>query len=210
LGKQRVVRILRFCAGRQGQYMQRQLRLVSAVAACVLLLGNPSLAADPESAYRVLRGPGACLPCGGAPYVVIDSQDKVHDLYAGLKEACRDAQSPERWRNSVTDLGVDFESEAIVAMYEVIGTGGKPSLEIAGPREGVLRAAIAWDKGPPPHVPIATAGCITFAVKKSAVHTVTIIRGGVLNKTKEELSLRVSESRPNTSLKPTNPAQASR
>jgi hypothetical protein len=134
----------------------------------------------------------------------------VHDLYAELKEKCRDAESPERWRNSVSDLGVDFENEAIVAMYEVIGTGGKPSLEIAGLLEGVLRAAIAWDTGAPPHVPIATAGCLTFAVKKSAVHTVTIIRGGVLNKTKEELSLKVSGSRPNKSLKPTNPAQGSR
>ena len=190
--------------------MRFQLGWVAAVTAWALFLGNPSLAADPESAYRILQGPVACLPCGGAPYVVIDSQDRVHDLDAELKEECRDAQSPERWRNSVTDLGVDFEIEAIVAMYEVIGTGGTPSLEIVWPQEGVLRAAIAWDTGPPPHVPIATAGCITFAVKKSAVHTVTIVRGGVLNKTKEELSLRVSESRPNTSLKPTNPAQASR
>jgi hypothetical protein len=182
--------------------MQFQSGLISAVTACVLFLGNPSLADDPESAYRILRGPAACLPCGGEPYIVIDSQDRVRDLYAELKETCREAQSPERWRDSVTDLGVDFESEAIVAMYEVIGTGGKPSLEIAGLQEGVLRAAIAWDTGPPPHVPIATAGCITFAVKKSAVHTVTIVRGGVLNKTKEELSLKVSDRRPNKSLRP--------
>jgi hypothetical protein len=182
--------------------MQFQSGLMSAVAACVLFLGNPSLADDPESTYRILRGPVACLPCGGAPYVVIDSQDRVLELYAELKETCREAQSPERWRHSITDLGVDFESEAIVAMYEVIGTGGKPSLEIAGLQEGVLKAAIAWDTGPPPHVPIATAGCITFAVRKSAVHTVAIVRGGVLNKTKEELSLEVSGRRPNTSLKP--------
>ena len=180
------------------------------MTACVLFLGNPVFADDPESAYRVLGGPVACLPCGGAPYVVIGSQDRVHDLYAELKEICREAQSPERWRNSVTELGIDFENEAIVAMYEVIGTDGNPSLEIAGLQQGVLRAAIAWDTGPPPHVPVATAGCITFAVKKSVVHTVTIVRGGVLNKTKDELSLKVSDSRPNNSLKPTSPAQGRR
>jgi hypothetical protein len=189
--------------------MQFQVVLIPAVTAC-LLLGNPSFAYDPESAYRVLGGPVACLPCGGAHYVVIDSQDRLHDVYAELKEICREPQSPERWRKSVTDLGIDFENEAIVAMYEVIGTGGKPSLEIAGLDEGVLRAAIAWETGPPPHVPIASAGCITFAVKKSVVHTIAIIRGGVLNKSQAELSLAVSGSRPNESLKPANAAQGGR
>jgi hypothetical protein len=177
--------------------MQIQLKLIAAVAVCVLFLGHPSFAQDPESAYRVLGGPGACLPCGVAHYVVIDSQDKVHHLYVELKERCREAQSPETWHKSVTDLRIDFENEAIVAMYEVIGTGGKPSLKIAGLQGGVLRAAIAWDTGPPPHVPIASAGCITFAVKKSVVHTVTIMRRGVLNKTNESLSLPVLGGRPN-------------
>jgi hypothetical protein len=190
--------------------MQFQLRLISAVTASVLLLGKPGFADDPESAYRVLRGPVACLPCGGAPYVVIDSQDRVQDLYAELKEMCGEARSPETWRKSVTDLGIDFDDEAVVAMYEVIGTAGQPSLELTGPQEGVLRAAIAWHTGPPPHVPVATAACITFAVKKSAVHTVTITSGGVLHQTKEELSLEVSDRQHNQSLKPTNPAQGSR
>jgi hypothetical protein len=190
--------------------VQYQLGLISGVTACVLLWSNPSFAQDPRAAYRVLRGTAACLPCGGAHYIVIVSQDRVQDLYTELKERCREAESPERWRNSVTDLGIDFENEAIVAMYEVIGTGGKPSLKIAGLQDGVLRADIAWDTGPPPHVPIATAGCVTFAIKKSVIHTVTIKRGGVLNKTNEELSLAISGSRPNKSLKPTNPGQGGR
>jgi hypothetical protein len=163
-------------------------------------LGQPAFADDPEPAYRVLHAPAVCLPCGGPSYFVVDSQDRVNDLYAQLEERCGEAQSPETWRTSVTDLGIDFENEAIVAMYEVIGTGGQPTLEISGPQEGVLRAAIAWNMGPPPHVPIATAGCIAFAVKKSLVQTVTITRGGVLNKTTEKLSLTVSDSRPNKSL----------
>lgn len=190
--------------------MQFQAGMIAALTACVVVPGNPSFAEDPESAYRVLDGPVVCLPCGGPSYFVIDSQDRVIDLYSALKERCSEVQSPETWRKSVTDLGIDFDNEAIVAMYEVIGTGGKPSLEIAGLQEGVLRAAIAWDTGPPPHVPIATAGCITFAVKKSAVHTVVITSGGVLHKTKEELSLEVSDRRPNESLRPTGPAQGRR
>lgn len=51
------------------------------------------------------------------------------------------------------------------------------------------------------HVPIASAACVTFAVNKSLVHTVTITRGGVLNRNKSgkardltntELTLTVS------------------
>jgi hypothetical protein len=144
----------------------------------------------------MLESSAACLPCGGAAYVVIDSQDRVRDLYVELKERCTEAQAPERWRKAITDLGMDFENEAIVAMYEVIGTGGKPSLETTGPEEGLLRAAIAWETGPPPHVPIATAACMAFAVRKSLVHTVTIAPGGVLNKTTEGLSLAVSPGVP--------------
>ncbi len=190
--------------------MQFQLELIAAVAASVLFPGNPSFAQEPAPAYRVLDAPGVCLLCGGAHYVVIDSHDRVHDFYVELKERCREAQSPERWRKSVADLRIDYENEAIVAMYEVIGTGGKPSLKIARLHAGVLSAAIAWETGPPPHVPIATAGCITFAVKKAVVQTVTISRGGVLNKTTEALSLPVLGSRPNQSLKSTDPAQDAR
>jgi hypothetical protein len=194
----------------QGRYMRFEAGLMAALAACVLFPGQPSFAGDPESAYRVLDAPAVCLPCGGPSYVVIDSQDRVNDLHAPLDERCDEAQSPEMWRKSVTDLGIDFEIEAIIAMYEVIGTAGQPSLEITGPQEGVLRAAIGWHTGPPPHVPVATAACMTFAVKKSAVHTVTITSGGVLQKAKEELALEVSDRRPNQSLKPTNIAQGGR
>lgn len=190
--------------------MRFEAGLIAALAACVLFPGQPSFAGDPVAAYRVLDGPAVCLPCGGPSYFVIDSQDRVNDLHAALKERCGEARSPETWRKSVTDLGIDFDIEAIVAMYEVIGTAGQPSLELTGPQEGVLRAAIAWHTGPPPHVPVATAACMTFAVRKSAVDTVTITSGGVLHKAQEELSLEVSGRQHNQSLKPTNPAQGSR
>jgi hypothetical protein len=89
------------------------------------------------------------------------------------------------------DLRIDLRDEAIVTMYEVIGTGGKPSLRITGPENKVLNAAIAWDTGPAPHVPIATAACLTFAVLKSAVDRVDFMPGGVLNKSRGKLSLPV-------------------
>jgi hypothetical protein len=95
------------------------------------------------------------------------------------------------------DLSIDFRDEAVVTMYEVIGTGGKPSIHITGPENGVLKAAIVWDTGPPPHVPIATATCFTFAVLKSVVKRIDIMPGGVLNKTREALSLSVLTGRPN-------------
>jgi hypothetical protein len=176
--------------------MQRSL-IVSVVVACFHIFGEPSFAGSPKSAYRVLQGTGACLPCGAESYVVIDSQDKLEDLYTELKEKWRESQAPDTWRQSIMDLSIDFRDEAIVTMYEVIGTGGKPSLHITGPESKVLKAAIAWDTGPPPHVPIATAACFTFAVLKSVVNRIDVMPGGVLNKTREELSLPVVTSRPN-------------
>jgi hypothetical protein len=98
--------------------MQFQLGLISAVTACVLFLGNPSLADDPESAYRILPGPVACLPCGGAPYVLIDSQDRVHDLYAELKEICREL----RWRANCPQKGISLSLELL--RFEQSGTNG--------------------------------------------------------------------------------------
>lgn len=179
--------------------MKLKWRLIPLVTALIFYSATGGCAQDSESTYRVLESTGVCLPCGDEAYVVIDSEDKVRDLHADMQEGCPDAQSAETWRQAVNDLGIDFEHEAIVAMYEVIGTGGNPSLAVTGPEEGVLRAAIAWETGPPPHVPIATAACVIFAVNKSAVHTVTITRGGVLNRNKsgedmtnEELTLTVS------------------
>lgn len=176
--------------------MQLRSLIVSVLVACALFVGKPSLAESPESPYRVLQGIGACLPCGAESHVVIDSQDKLEALYTDLMERCRGSQAPQRWRQAIMDLSIDFRDEAIVTMYEVIGTGGKPSLQITGPESKVLKAAIAWDTGLPPHVPIATAACLTFAVLKSAVDRVDVMPGGVLNKTRAELSLPVSAARP--------------
>jgi hypothetical protein len=177
--------------------MQLRSLIVSVVVACFHIVSEPSRAGSPESAYRVLHGTGTCLPCGAESYVVVDSQDKVEDLYTELKDKCRGSQAPDTWRQSIMDLSIDFRNEAIVTMYEVIGTGGKPSLHITGPEGKVLKAAIAWDTGPPPHVPVATAACFTFAVLKSVVNRVDVMPGGVLNKTREELSLPVVTARPN-------------
>jgi hypothetical protein len=146
-----------------------------------------------ESAYRILEGPPACLPCGAEPrYLVVGSHEEVSDLHAKLTERCGGSESPDAWRQSVLGLRVDFRDEAIIAMYEVIGTGGQPSLDIAGPEDGVLKAAITWHTGPPPHPPIATAACFTFAVRKSAVKRVDIMPGGVLSKDRSERSLVVA------------------
>jgi hypothetical protein len=167
----------------------------SVVAVCFLVVGNPGIAESPGQAYRVLEGTGACLPCGAESYVIIESQDKLESLYTVLKERCHDSRAPDAWRQAIADLRIDFRDEAIVTMYEVIGTGGKPSVLIAGPENKILKAAIAWDTGPPPHVPIATAACLTLAVRKSAVDRVDVMPGGVLNQTTEELSLQVSDPR---------------
>ena len=179
--------------GPQGGQMQHRSLTIPVVVACFLLVGNPGVAESPESAYRVLEGTGVCPPCGSASYVVVDSQDRLEALYTDLKERCRGSQAPDTWRQAIMDLRIDLRDEAIVTMYEVIGTGGRPSLRITGPENKVLKAAIEWDTGPPPHVPIATAACLTFAVLKSAVDRVDVIPGGVLNNSRGELSLPVSE-----------------
>jgi hypothetical protein len=176
--------------------MQRRPFIVSVVVACLHIFGEPSFGRAPESAYRVLHGTGTCPPCGAESYVVIDSQDKLEEVYTELNEKCRGSQAPDTWRQAIMDLSIDFRNEAIVTMYEVIGTGGKPSLHITGPARKVLKAAIAWDTGPPPYVPIATAVCFTFAVRKSVVQRIDVMPGGVLNKTREELSLPVVTARP--------------
>ena len=183
--------------GPRGGKMQLRSLIVCVVVACSYIYGEPSFAGSPEAAYRVLQVTGTCLPCGAKSYVVIDSEEKLEDLYTELKEECRGSRAPDAWRQSIMDLSIDFRDEAVVTMYEVIGTGGKPSLHITGPENGILRAAIAWDTGPPPYVPIATAACFTFAVLKSVVKRIDIMPGGVLNKTREELSLPVLTARPN-------------
>lgn len=153
----------------------------------------PSAFADQQApVYRTLTGPPACLPCGAEPhYLVIGSHEEVDDLHARLTKRCGGAGPADVWRESVLGLGVDFRDEAVVAMYEVIGTGGEPSLDLTGPEDGVLRAAIQWRTGPPPYPPIASAVCLAFAVQKSAVKRVDIVPGGVLEKDRSVRSLAV-------------------
>jgi hypothetical protein len=171
--------------------MQHRSLIAPTMVACLHVFCQPGIAASPELAYRVLQGTHACLPCGAASYAVIDSLDTVEAFHTELKEKCHDPQAPDLWRQSIIDLGVDLRDEAIVTMYEVIGTGGKPSLRITGPEGGILEAAIEWDTGPPPHAPIATAACFTFAVLKSAVTRIDVMPGGVLNKSREKLPLGI-------------------
>lgn len=172
---------------------------------------KPGYAEKQEPVYRILEGRQACLPCGSEPpYLVIGSLEEVSDLHAMLTEKCGKSESPNNWRQSVIGLGVDFRFEAIITMYEVIGSGGHASLDIAESEDGILKASINWDRGSPPYAPIATAACFAFAVKKAAIKRVDILPGGVLSKNRSELSLIIPAGRPNKSLKPTNPALGDR
>lgn len=172
-------------------------RTAVVLVAWLLACGEPGVGESPMPAYRVLPVSGACLPCGGESYIVLDSEEKLESLYGEAKERCRGSGAPDAWRQAIMDLRIDFRNEALVTLYEVIGTGGKAELRITGPESGVLKAAIAWDTGPPPHVPIATAACFRFAVRKSAVERIDVLPGGVLDKRRDELSLPVSTARPN-------------
>jgi hypothetical protein len=176
--------------------MQPRWWMLYAAMSCLLLFSERGFARSPQAPYRVLQLSAACVPCGVESYVVIDSSEKVEKLYRAAKEKCPASQEPDRWRDAIFNLKIDFRNEAIVTLYEVIGTGGKPSLQITGPVGGVVKANISWDSGPPPHVPIATATCMSFAVVKSAVKQVDVMPGGVLNKKRETLSLPVLAARP--------------
>jgi hypothetical protein len=170
---------------------RRRIRAVSTVSrrifgltAAVLALGSfPRELRSEGSAPRAYRPvSGACLPCGGESYAVIGSPAELDRMVASLKSKCQEDRSPALWREQVVRSGIDFSKEALVIVYEVIGSGGQSKLETSGPADGVLSVSIAWTvpKGPLP--PIATAACFSLAVDKSMVRRVEIRKGGVLNR----------------------------
>jgi len=132
-----------------------------------------------QAPYRTL--PPLCLPCGGESHVAIGSAAELDRVHAGVKNRCQEPNAPAEWRNRVEQAKLDFSREALVLMYEVIGTGGKAALEVEGPANGVLRAGIRWSIPKGPALPIATAACYSFAVDKVVVRRVDVRAGGVLN-----------------------------
>jgi hypothetical protein len=133
-----------------------------------------------HAVHRVLETRQLCMPCGNRSPVLIDSYERLQELYLILLETCKPPSAADRWRDAVLATGADLRVEAVVVLYEVIGTGGTASLDITGSSEGVLNAAVRWQTGGPPHVPIASAACLSFAVLKSAVRKVNVHTGGVL------------------------------
>jgi hypothetical protein len=144
------------------------------------LLVRDGWAGSMRHEYRKLTP--MCLPCRAASYVVIASSAQLEKVHADLTIRCGEPRSAAEWREKVEQAGIDFSEEALVIMYEVIGTGGKATLNIEGPMDGVLKAAINWQTPEGPAVPIATAACFSFAVDKSTVERVDIRKGGVLNR----------------------------
>lgn len=146
------------------------------------MLISPATASAGEinRGYRALSA--LCLPCGAESYLAITSRSELKQVDAELVAKCGESRSPAAWRQKVDQAGVDFDKEALINMYEVIGTGGTATLDIEGPVNGVLKAAMRWNTPKGPAVPIATAACFSFAVDKSIVRRVEVSKGGVLNR----------------------------
>jgi hypothetical protein len=151
----------------------------SVIAVLVSLSSVHGWCMDAGAAYRTV--PGACLPCGTPNYSAIASGAEADRVYADLVTRCGSAPAAQ-WRDRVRQTGVDFSREALVSLYEVIGTGGTARLSIQGPDRGVLKAAIVWQTPKLPAPPIATASCQSFAIDKSRVRRVDVREGGVLDR----------------------------
>jgi hypothetical protein len=144
----------------------------------MLISPETGLAGEKSRAYREV--PAVCLPCGAAGYLAIASKSALEEVHLDLTAKCGEPREPAAWRQRVDQAGIDFGQEALIIMYEVIGTGGRASLDIDGPVNGVMKAAINWNTPKGPALPIATAACFSFAVDKSMVKRVEVRKGGVL------------------------------
>jgi hypothetical protein len=158
--------------------MRRMAVCLVLVVTGMLVSSKTGFAYEQNRAYREL--PAVCLPCGAKGYVAIASKDALERVHFDLLEKCKEPREVVVWRQKVDQAGVDFDQEALIILYEVIGTGGRASLDVEGPVDGVLKAAIDWQTPGGPAVPIATAACFSFAVDKSAVKRVDVRKGGVL------------------------------
>jgi len=135
------------------------------------------LAAGGSPAYRNVSAGDLGPPCGGSAHFAITSRADLDRATAGFVAKCGERPAAE-WRHRVENAKIDFSKEALVILYEVIGTGGKARLEVVGPSDGVLRLAIAWETPKGPALPIATAAAFFIAVDKSRVKRVEIGGGG--------------------------------
>jgi len=146
------------------------------VVCLMAAVGGLCLAAGGSPAYRNVSAGDLAPPCGGSSHFAITSRADLDRLSAGFKEKCGQGPAAE-WRRRVENAKIDFSKEALVVLYEIIGTGGKAKLEAVGPTDGVLNLAIAWETPKGPALPIATAAAFVVAVDKSQVKRVELGRG---------------------------------
>jgi hypothetical protein len=144
---------------------------------CLLAALNVGgLAAGGSPVYRHVSGGDLGPPCGGPSHFAIASRADLDRVSAGFAAKCGDRLAAE-WRERIEKSKVDFSKEALVVLYEVIGTGGKAQLNVVGPSDGVLHAGITWETPKGPALPIATAALFVIAVDKTRVKRIEI--GGV-------------------------------
>jgi hypothetical protein len=160
--------------------MKRMSAYLVLVVIGIILSRETGSAEENVRGYRVV--PALCLPCGAESYLAITSISELKQLHADMVTNCGESRSAAVWHQKVVQAGVDFDKEALIIMYEVIGTGGTATLDIEGPISGVLKVAMKWNTPKGPAVPIATAACFSLAVDKSIVKRVEVSKGGVLNR----------------------------
>ena len=133
---------------------------------------------DEEKAegYRAL--PPLCLPCGDERNVGIVSRAQLDDVSSELSLRCGASEEATSWRQNVDDIELDFEKEALVILWDYIGTQGTPALTVSSPSVGLLTAEIQWEVPAGPARPVATAACYCLAVDKSTVNKVDVTKGG--------------------------------
>lgn len=158
--------------------MSRMFAFLILVVIGMIITPETGSAGEKSRGYREV--PAMCLPCGAESYIAIGSKSALEQVHFDLAAKCGEPRAPAAWRQKVDQAGIDFDKEALIIMYEVIGTGGKAILDIEGSTEGVLKAAINWKTPTGPAVPIATAACFSIAVDKSMVKRVDVRKGGVL------------------------------
>jgi hypothetical protein len=131
---------------------------------------------DEAEGYRSL--PPLCLPCGDERNVGIASRAQLDDVYSELSLRCGTSEEATSWHQKVDDVELDFEKEALVILWDQIGTQGTPALRVSSPGVGLLTAEIQWDVPAGPARPVATGACFCFAVDKATVERMDVMKGG--------------------------------
>lgn len=118
------------------------------------------------------------MPCGDERTVGIATGAAFDEVFGELADKCGDSTEATDWRQRVEDAGVDFDIEALVIVWDWIGTQGQPSLAVEEPSPGVLAVALEWDIPSGPARPVATAACFCLAVDKTTVNQVNVNKAG--------------------------------